>query len=60
MGLPYREKEDVNIFMNEYNEKLNKNRCISRLIENDNYLNNILDYNVTRATSLKVELNKCV
>ena len=38
--------------MNEYNEKLNKNRCISRLIENDNYLNNILDYNVTRATSL--------
>ena len=57
MGLPYREKEDVNIFMNEYNEKLNKNRCMSRLIENDDYLNNILDYNVTRATSLKVELN---
>ena len=60
MALPYREKEDVNIFMNEYNEKLNKNRCISRLIENDNYLNDILEYNVTRATSLKVELNTSV
>ena len=57
MSLPYSNNEDVNIFMNEYNEKLNKNRCISRLIENDNYINNILDYNVTRATRLNVELN---
>jgi len=57
MALPYSEKEDINLFMNEYNEKLNKNRCLSRLIENDNYINNIIDYNVTRATRLNVELN---
>tara|TARA_A100001011_G_scaffold318961_1_gene338873 strand:+ start:4305 stop:4934 length:630 start_codon:yes stop_codon:yes gene_type:complete len=54
MSLPYKRKEDVNIFMNEYNEKLNKNRCLARLLENDDYINANIEYALDRATAIRV------
>jgi hypothetical protein len=54
MSLPYTKNEDVNIFMNEYNEKLNKNRCLSRLIENDVYIDSSIEYALDRATAIRI------
>jgi len=53
MGLPWKTDEDLNITSNEYTTKLSMNRCANRLLDNDKYLDGILDAGIDRATGLR-------
>lgn len=54
MRLPYNKDTDIDIFTNEYTEKLSINRSMNRLLGNDTYLNGAFDSSVNRATLLKL------
>jgi len=53
MGLPWKRDEDLNIASNEYTTKLSINRCFTRLLDNDKYLDEFLEAGINRATGLR-------
>ena len=47
--IPYTRQDEVNIFVNEFTEKLSINRSIGRLLQNDIRLSDLMDASLDRA-----------
>lgn len=53
MSLPWKKDELLNLTSNSYSTKLDLNRCLSRLLDNDKYLFDVFNSNIDRAVGLR-------